>query len=173
MGKASGETPGTAPQAIGGAEADLVELHVCMGLNACKGHGVNGSGEMAGMGECATSYHECHGANACRGQGGCGFLGSEAEQAKPGDQSCVYNGSCATPINVSRVSSAGSNKGKNVWKLARARFETRMYEAGVPFGPSPGEGVPDDEVPSYARARFHPAAPAPRRSKRARPKPAP
>lgn len=127
----------------------IVELHVCMGLNACKGHGLEGSGEMAGMGKCATAQHVCHGGNNCRGQGGCGYSGSDLEQAKPGNQACAENGSCASPINVSRVSSAGPNKGKSVWKLARALFEQRMYEAGLPFGPSPGEGIPDDEVPSY------------------------
>jgi hypothetical protein len=36
-----------------------------------------------------------------------------------------------------------------VWKRARKVFEQRMYEAGVPFGPAPGEGFPDSEVPSY------------------------
>src|SRR6478609_3960307 len=102
---------------------------------------------MAGMGSCATIFHACHGDNACRGQGGCGYAGSEVEQMKPGDQSCNANGSCASPINVSRVSSAGPNKGKSVWRLARQIFEQRMYDAGVVFGPSPGEGYPDDLVP--------------------------
>jgi hypothetical protein len=125
------------------------ELHVCMGLNACAGQDVNGAAPMAGMGQCATVQHVCHGDNTCRGQGGCGYAGSDFEQWKPGDQSCASNGSCASPINVSRVSSAGPNKGKSVWKLARQRFEARMYDAGVEFGPSPGEGWPDDLVPDY------------------------
>jgi hypothetical protein len=128
---------------------EVKELHVCMGLNACTGHGRDGSGDMAGTGKCATVAHVCHGANNCRGQGGCGYAGSELEQAKPGDQACKWNGSCASPINVSRVSSAGPNKGRSVWKLARQLFEKRMYEAQIPFGPSPGEGWPDDCVPSY------------------------
>jgi hypothetical protein len=123
------------------------ELHVCMGLNSCKGHDPHGEAPMAGMGSCATVSHVCHGNNDCRGQGGCGYAGSDAEQGKPGEQECRQNGSCASPVNVSRVSSAGVNKGKSVWKLARALFEQRMYEAGVPFGPSPGEGYPDDLVP--------------------------
>ena len=126
-----------------------LELHVCMGLNACQGHDVTGKAPMAGMGECATATHVCHGDNNCRGQGGCGYAGSDVEQAKPGNQSCKWNGSCASPINVSRVSSAGPNKGKSVWKLARQIFEERMYDAGLPFGPSPGEGYPDDKVPPY------------------------
>ena len=134
------------------ADKQLVELHVCMGLNACAAtettrHDPDGTAPMAGMGSCATIFHACHGDNACRGQGGCGYAGSEVEQMKPGDQSCNANGSCASPINVSRVSSAGPNKGKSVWRLARRRFEERMYDAGVTFGPSPGEGYPDDLVP--------------------------
>lgn len=127
----------------------VLELHICMGLNACQGHGRDGTGAMAGMGECATALHVCHGSNNCRGQGGCGYAGSDVEQGKPGDQACKWNGSCASPINVSRTSSAGVNKGKSTWKLARELFEQRMYAAGVPFGPSPGEGCPDDLVPPY------------------------
>lgn len=129
-----------------------MELHVCMGLNACQGHDVTGTATLAGTGQCATAPHVCHGSNNCRGQGGCGYAGIDVEQGKPGDQSCKWNGSCASPINVSRVSSAGPNKGKSVWKLARRIFEERMYDAGVPFGPSPGEGIPDELVPSYEPA---------------------
>ncbi|MFD5227606.1 hypothetical protein ACFWJ5_03550 [Streptomyces qaidamensis] len=128
---------------------EAVELHVCMGLNACKGHGVRKTGEMAGMGECATVFHVCHGANECRRQGGCGYSGSDAEQAKPGDQNCRWNGSCASPINESRVHAAGPYRGTSVWKRARKIFEQRMFEAGIPFGPAPGEGYPDALVPSY------------------------
>lgn len=129
------------------------EFHVCMGLNACSGQDVDGTAPMAGMGRCATVAHVCHGDNDCRGQGGCGYLGSDFEQSFPGQQSCKWNGSCASPINAGRVSSAGPNKGKSVWKLARALFETRMYAAGVPFGPSiHGEGIPDDEVPRWHQA---------------------
>jgi hypothetical protein len=143
-----------------GPDARLVELHVCMGLNSCAAtrdptkpddpgtrHDPDGTAKMAGTGGCATAIHVCHGDNACRGQGGCGYAGSAYEQAKPGNQACSANGSCASPINVSRVFSDGPYKGKSVWKRARAIFEERMYEAGVPFGPSPGEGVPDDHVP--------------------------
>jgi hypothetical protein len=124
-----------------------LELHVCMGLNSCQFHDIAGTAPMAGMGQCATAIHVCHGDNACRGQGGCGYAGSAYEQTKPGDQTCSLNGSCASPINASRVFSAGPYKGKSVWKRARAIFEARMYDAGIQFGPSPGEGYPDDLVP--------------------------
>jgi hypothetical protein len=129
------------------------ELHVCQGLNACKGHGLDGSGRLAGMGACATVFHVCHGANDCRGQGGCGYSGFDAEQAVPGAQECRHSGSCASPINVSRVHAAGPFRGTSVWKRARKVFEQRMYEAGVPFGPAPGEGFPDDVVPRYVKPR--------------------
>ena len=33
------------------------ELHVCMGLNSCACHDVNGTAPMAGLGECATVNH--------------------------------------------------------------------------------------------------------------------
>lgn len=129
----------------------ILELHVCMGLNACQGHDRPGTAPMAGMGECATAFHVCHGSNECRGQGGCGYVGPDAALASPGDQACRWNGSCASPINVCRVFSGGPAKGKSVWKLARELFETRMYTAGIPFGPSPGEGYPDAMVPLYER----------------------
>ena len=125
------------------------ELHVCMGLNSCACHDVKGTAPMAGMGECATVQHVCHGEGECRGQGGCGYAGSDYEQALPGEQACSNNGSCAVPINESRVFSAGPYKGKSVWMRARKLFEQRMYQAGIPFGPSPGEGYPDDLVPPY------------------------
>ena len=69
-----------------------LDLHVCMGLNACQGAGVRGTGDMAGMGECATVFHNCHGESACRNQGGCGYAGSDVEQAYPGQQECRNNG---------------------------------------------------------------------------------
>ncbi len=117
------------------------ELHACMGLNACKGHDVNGTNDCAGMGQCATVKHDCHTLNNCQRQGGCGFYGSEEEQNNPGNNPCAWMGSCAVPIDADRYTYAkGLNKQK-VWKLARARFEERMKnEVKRDFGPSPGDG---------------------------------
>jgi hypothetical protein len=130
-----------------------LELHVCMGLNACYGHDCDKNPNLgAGEGMCATALHVCHGANECRGQGGCGYTGPDAELAKPGEQACQQNGSCASPINVSRVFAGGPLKGKSVWKLARQLFEARMYAAGIEFGSSPGEGYPDNCVPVYEKS---------------------
>ncbi|TQM77810.1 hypothetical protein FHX81_0047 [Saccharothrix saharensis] len=133
--------------------APVLELHVCMGLNACKGHDESGQAKLPGTGTCATALHVCHGDNQCRGQGGCGYAGSEVEQTKPGEQSCSANGSCASPINECRVASAGPFKGTSVWKLARTRFEARMWDAGVAFDPAPGAGYPNDKVPAYETDR--------------------
>ncbi|MGG2461289.1 hypothetical protein ACO0M4_15940 [Streptomyces sp. RGM 3693] len=129
------------------------DLHVCMGLNACRHQDKDGKAEMAGTGQCATVQHVCHGEGACRGQGGCGYAGSDFQQAHPGEQACRWNGSCASPINESRVFCAGPYKGKSVWKTARKLFEGRMYEAGIAFGPSPGAGIEDNLVPAYDKPK--------------------
>lgn len=132
-----------------GSPVTGLEQHVCMGLNACRDFDVDQSADMAGTGNCATVRHVCHGEGNCRGQGGCGYAGSDEQQWRPGEQACRYNGSCAVPINVSRVFSGGPMKGKSVWKQARRLMEDRMYRAGLAFGPAPGEGIPDDMIPDY------------------------
>ncbi|MEU1782897.1 hypothetical protein ABZ545_25955 [Streptomyces abikoensis] len=132
-----------------GRPATGEELHVCMGLNSCAGQDADRTATMAGTGRCATVQHVCHGEGACRGQGGCGYAGDDFEQFHPGEQACRYNGSCASPINESRVFSGGPMKGRSVWQQARRLFEARMYAAGKAFGPSPGQGVPDEHIPAY------------------------
>ncbi|MEM7038393.1 MAG: hypothetical protein AAF570_15520 [Bacteroidota bacterium] len=115
-----------------------VELHICMGLNACKGHDRFGTNECAGMGFCATIEHHCHAINNCRGQGGCGLYGSGVEQDNPGENPCAWMGSCASPVENTRLSTAGPNIGKGVWARARERFEERMRrEVKREYGPSP------------------------------------
>lgn len=51
------------------------------------------------------------------------------------------------------MASAGPFKGTGVWKLARKRFEERMWQAGLPFDAAPREGYPDDLVPPYETKR--------------------
>jgi hypothetical protein len=114
-----------------------LELHACMGLNACKGHDVFGTNDCAGRGKCATQQHYCHTLNNCRGQGGCGLYGTTEEQCKPGANDCAFQGSCGTPIPASRYITQGANKGKSVWQLARKLFEERMDKSGRTVGPSP------------------------------------
>lgn len=155
-----------------GSPAKGLEEHVCMGLNACHGFDVDRAAEMAGTGNCATVRHVCHGEGNCRGQGGCGYAGSDAQQWRPGDQACRYNGSCAAPINVSRVFSTGPMKGKSVWKQARRLMEDRMYRAGLAFGPSRHEGIPDEMIPDYDIDREEiPPKPATGKSAGSKPQP--
>lgn len=120
-----------------------LELHACMGLNACKGHDRFGDNKCAGMGFCATITHTCHSLNDCRGQGGCGLYGDARQQNEPGNNSCAFTGSCATPINAERFSTLGPNKNKKVWARARELFTERMHKTGRQFGPAPfPEGPP-------------------------------
>lgn len=119
-----------------------LELHACMGLNACKGHDYFGTNDCAGMGECATQHHVCHTLNNCAGQGGCGLFGSEEEFCHPGENPCASQGSCGTPIPASRFMSEGNNKGRSVWMVARELFEQRMNVAQRSVGPSPMKGGP-------------------------------
>ncbi|WP_329521239.1 hypothetical protein [Spirillospora sp. NBC_01491] len=143
------ESSGRLVEAGCGGTSDGLEQHVCMGLSACHGFDVDGQAYMAGTGSCATVRHVCHGEGQCRGQGGCGYAGADSEQWRPGDQACRYNGSCASPINISRVFCAGPMKGKSVWMQARRQMEDRMNRASLAYGPAPGEGIPDGMLPEY------------------------
>ncbi|HYO64411.1 MAG TPA: hypothetical protein VER08_12320 [Pyrinomonadaceae bacterium] len=127
-----------APTTATPAAAAPLELHVCMGLNACKGHDRFGTNSCAGTGYCATAaVHHCRTLNNCRGQGGCGLFGTAEDDATPGANECAWQGACATPIQAERFSTQGENKGKSVWVLARKLFEERMRKAKRSFGPSP------------------------------------
>ena len=52
------------------------EVHLCRGLNECKGQGKGGGNACRGQGACATAKeHACGGQNECKGLGGCGDNG--------------------------------------------------------------------------------------------------
>jgi hypothetical protein len=103
------------------------EIHVCRGLNSCKGQGIDwdfdGDGKLdtnacAGQGACATAKHvSCNGENDCKGQGGCGNTA--------GDNACRGQGKCHVPLTT------------DAWKKARARFEARMKKENQPIGDAP------------------------------------
>ncbi len=97
------------------------DVHVCRGLNMCKGQGQGGGNACAGQGACATAEaHSCHAANACKGQGGCGdFAGQNA---------CKGQGECNVPLR------------EDTWVKARAAFEKAMKAAGKDVGPAPAAG---------------------------------
>lgn len=126
-----------APTATASVKPPL-ELHVCMGLNACKGHDRTGANNCAGTGYCATAQqHNCQTLNNCRGQGGCGLYGDALQQSTPGENNCAWQGSCAVPIQAERFSTLGNNKGKGTWLLARKKFEARMQQSNRTFGTAP------------------------------------
>ena len=98
------------------------ELHVCRGLNTCKGQGgcgsTKGKNACAGQGGCATAAkHDCKGQNACKGEGGCGET--------VGKNACKGKGSCAVPLS------------DKTWAKARANFAAAMKKAGKEIGPAP------------------------------------
>jgi len=103
------------------ALADASDVHVCHGLNSCKGKGLDGKNECAGQGTCATKsiHHTCGGQNACKGQGGCGDTA--------GANACKEMGGCHVPLM------------DEAWKGARKRFEDKMTEAKKEFGKDPGK----------------------------------
>lgn len=138
-----GSAPAPSTPPAGPSVTTPIELHACMGLNACKGHDRFGTNNCAGTGYCATAQaHTCHTLNNCRGQGGCGLYGSAEEQEKPCENECAWQGSCAVPIQAERYSTQGSNAGKSTWLLARQLFEQRMMKAQRSVGPAPYECGP-------------------------------
>jgi hypothetical protein len=133
-----GSAPAPAAPGAAASVTPPIELHVCMGLNACKGHDRTGVNNCAGTGSCATAeQHNCQTLNNCRGQGGCGLYGDAKQQENPGNNDCAWQGSCAVPIQAERFSTLGENKGKSTWLLARQLFEQRMAKANRNVGPSP------------------------------------
>ena len=100
------------------------EVHVCRGLNSCKGRGYGGTGTQAGDGTCATADpHVCAGHNVCANQSGCGSPGPfvvepgnpnyVADQAyiqdHPSENSCKIIGACGSPILPGTKNSWGAN----------------------------------------------------------------
>ena len=97
------------------------EVHLCRGLNTCKGLGggeTAGKNACAGQGDCATvKHHSCGTENDCKGLGGCG------ENAGAND--CKGKGGCHVPLME-----CARDK-------VRARLATQMKEKGKTLGEAP------------------------------------
>jgi hypothetical protein len=123
---AADKGPGSAPE-----EFDMLasEVHVCRGLNTCRGRGLGGENSCAGQGDCATpaAHHDCGGSNECKGLGGCG------ETA--GRNSCQGQGGCHVPLMA------------YAWTDARKHFEAQMKRAGKKFGAAPPKKKPVPKQP--------------------------
>jgi hypothetical protein len=106
----------TAAPPIAAAAADV---HLCRGLNECKGQGKGGDNACRGQGACATAKdHSCAGENECKGLGGCG------ESA--GANACKGQGGCHVPLM------------EGAWKKVRERKEAEWKEKEL----KPGEPPP-------------------------------
>lgn len=106
----------TAQEEPGGPTS--AELHLCRGLNDCKGLGADKKNECRGMGSCATvRHHSCGGQNDCKGLGGCGET--------VGANACKGQGGCAVPLMDA------------AWETLRRRLEAQWQAKNLPFHPAP------------------------------------
>jgi hypothetical protein len=112
-----GEKPAAKPAGTATAVADV---HLCRGLNDCKGRGKGGSNDCRGQGACATAKeHTCSGKNDCKGLGGCG--GSE------GANDCKGKGGCHVPLM------------DDAWDKLRKKMETQWAEKKQDFKAAPAK----------------------------------
>lgn len=114
------EAPVANADAPAAATDTKLALHLCRGLNECKGQGRGGDNDCAGKGNCATvAEHVCGGQNECKGWGGCG--------GSPAENDCKGLGHCAVPLMDS------------AWKKVRQKFEKQMADKGQTVSPAPAK----------------------------------
>jgi hypothetical protein len=100
--------------------AASAEVHLCRGLNECKGQGKDGKNECRGQGSCATAKeHSCGGENECKGLGGCG--------ESVGKNDCKGKGGCHVPLMDS------------AWDTLRKRKEGEWAEKKLEVGVAPAK----------------------------------
>ena len=98
------------------------EVHLCRGLNECKGQGKGGANACRGQGACATAKeHTCGGQNECKGLGGCG--------EKVGANDCKEMGGCQVPLM------------EDAWKTLRGRKEAEWTEKKLEAGAAPAKAA--------------------------------
>ena len=111
-----------APPAAGpaGGEVTLAkaDVHLCRGLNDCKGLGKGGKNDCRGQGTCATAKeHACGTLNDCKGLGGCG--------EEVGANSCKGKGGCHVPLM------------DDAWATLRKKKEAEWGEKKLEVGAAP------------------------------------
>jgi hypothetical protein len=100
--------------------AAAAELHLCRGLNECKGQGKSKENDCRGQGTCATAKeHACGGENECKGLGGCGET--------VGANECKTKGGCHVPLMES------------AWQTLRKKKEAEWAEKGLEKGEAPAK----------------------------------
>jgi hypothetical protein len=106
----------------GGETVAKVEVHLCRGLNECKGQGKDGKNSCRGQGMCATAKdHTCSGQNDCKGLGGCG--------EKVGSNDCKGQGGCQVPLM------------EGVWDELRKKKEAGWTEKKLESGAAPAKAA--------------------------------
>jgi hypothetical protein len=129
-GLAAGATIGCkqkGPAQAGDAAPGVVaaaELHLCRGLNDCKGLGKTKDNSCRGQGVCATAKeHTCGGQNDCKGLGGCG--------EKVGENDCKGKGGCSVPLM------------EGAWEALRKKKEAGWTAKKLEAGPAPSPAKKD------------------------------
>jgi hypothetical protein len=96
------------------------DVHLCRGLNDCKGKGKGGDNDCRGQGACATAKeHACGTMNDCKGLGGCGDTA--------GANDCAGKGGCHVPLMDA------------AWDTVRKRMETEWKAKELTFGEAPAK----------------------------------
>ncbi|HEY2415037.1 MAG TPA: hypothetical protein VGI40_22525 [Pirellulaceae bacterium] len=117
-----GKSGGGAVAKPAGEETVLAkaEVHLCRGLNECKGQGKGGENSCRGQGSCATAKeHSCGGQNECKGLGGCGET--------VGANECKTHGGCHVPLMES------------AWETLRKKKEGEWGEKKLEVGKAPAK----------------------------------
>jgi len=106
----------------GDGKLAAAELHLCRGLNDCKGLGKDGKNDCRGQGVCATAKeHACGGQNECKGLGGCG--------EEVGANDCKTKGGCHVPLM------------EGAWEKLRAKKEAEWKDKNQPAGAAPAKAA--------------------------------
>jgi hypothetical protein len=109
---------GGAKPAAGTGTTAAADIHLCRGLNDCKGKGKGGENSCRGQGACATAAESsCGGKNECKGLGGCG--------ANVGANDCKGKGGCHVPLM------------EGAWNKLHAKLEAEWKAKKLDYGPAP------------------------------------
>jgi len=118
------KTPAAGGDKAPGGETTMAkaEIHLCRGLNECKGQGKDGKNDCRGQGNCATAtHHDCSGKNECKGLGGCG--------GKEGANDCKGKGGCSVPLM------------EGAWETLRKKKEAEWSEKKLESGAAPAKAA--------------------------------
>lgn len=116
----SSEPQGGDGSGVEATQAAAGDVHLCRGLNECKGQGKGGENACRGQGACATAKeHGCHQQNECKGLGGCGETAGANE--------CKGHGNCSVPLM------------EGAWETLRKKKEKEWGGKDVEFSAAPAK----------------------------------